>query len=299
MKIAVSGSSGLVGHALCGLLAEEQHDVCKLVRRTTDNDHEIEWNIESGQLATDKLNACDAVVHLAGENISEGRWSTAKKKRIRESRVNGTAMVCSTLAEMERPPRTLIAASAIGYYGSRGEMVCTETSPPGDDFLADVCVAWEQATQPARDVGIRVVNLRIGVVLSCEGGALKKMLPPFRFGLGGRIGNGQQFWSWITLHDLIHVISRCLSDDSLSGPVNAVSPNPATNLDFTKELGKALGRPTIFPMPAPIARLVFGEMGEALILASTRVAPERLQQVGHQFEHATLEDTFKQLSETQ
>ena len=291
----MSGTTGLVGQALCERLEHDGYEILKMVRRPVVRDEEIEWDADRGLIDPDRLNGTDAFVHLAGENIAKGRWTATKKKRIRESRVHGTQAVAAALASLAKPPRVLIAASAIGYYGDRGDEWCLEASAPGEGFLSDVCVQWERASQPAADTGIRVVNLRIGVVLSCRGGALKKMLPPFRFGVGGRIGRGTQYWSWLTLDDLVRVIIHCLADESLSGPVNAVSPQPVTNLQFTQALGRALHRPTWFPMPAPVAHIVFGKMGDSLILASTRVQPGKLNECGFSFQHATLEDALQHL----
>jgi len=201
-------------------------------------------------------------------------------------------LLCESLAKMDSPPKTLIAASAIGYYGNRGDEICNEETTAGSDFLADVCVEWEGATNAASDAGIRVVNLRIGVVLSSKGGALTKMLLPFKLCAGGRVGDGKQFWSWISLTDVVGAIVYCLDNDKLSGPVNAVAPNVVTNIEFTRTLGTALGRPTIMPMPAFAVRLMFGEMGDALLLASTRVTPERLRSAGFQFTHNQLDDAL-------
>jgi len=295
MRVAISGTTGLVGQALCERLDRDGHEALKLVRRPTASDAEIQWDASGGTLESDKLNGTAAVVHLAGENIAAGRWTTAKKSRIRESRVQGTQVLAEALAGLACPPQVFVAASAIGYYGDRGDELCLETTSPGQGFLPEVCVAWERATQPAIDAGIRIVNLRIGMVLSRRGGALKQMLLPFQLGAGGRIGHGRQYWSWTTLDDLVGVIIRCLADESLAGPVNVVTPHPVTNREFTKSLGNVLHRPTLFPMPAPLARIAFGEMTDALILASARVAPGRLNEHGYAFQHATIDDAFRHL----
>ena len=253
MNVLVSGSSGLVGSALVAALNADGHRVKRLVRAAVrDAEDEVGWDPAGGVLDPAGLEGLDAVVHLAGENIASGRWTTAKKARIRDSRVKGTELLCQTLARLDRPPKTLVSTSAVGYYGDRGDEVLTEDSPPGHGFLAEVCEAWEAATEPAAAKGIRVVRLRIGVVLSPRGGALAKMLPAFKMGLGGRIGNGRQYMSWITLDDLVGVIRFALTNNELSGPVNAVSPNPVTNLEFTKTLGRVLHRPTVLPLPAEI-----------------------------------------------
>ncbi len=233
------------------------------------------------------------MVHLAGENIAAGRWTAARKKTIRNSRVQGTQFICETLAGLEKPPATLIAASAIGYYGDRGDEVLTEDSDSGRGFLAEVCQAWEAATEPARRAGVRVVNLRIGVVLSAAGGALARMLTPFKWSLGGRLGNGRQYMSWVTLEDLIRSIHHLIAKEGVSGPVNAVAPNPVTNAEFTKALGRVLGRPTIFPVPALMVRRAFGEMGRELLLASARVKPAKLLHGDFRFCHADLQDALR------
>ncbi len=295
MRVAVSGTTGLVGQVLGERLERDGHEMLNMVRRAPANDSEIQWNAIDGAIEAAKFEGCDAVVHLAGENIATGRWTAAKKSLIRQSREQGTQIVSKALASLSKAPRVFIAASAIGYYGDRGDELCLETSLPGEGFLSDVCVDWERATQPAVDAGLRVVNLRIGVVLSRKGGALKTMLPPFQFGVGGRIGHGQQYWSWITLDDLVGVIMHCLADDSLSGPVNAVAPQPVTNQQFTKSLGRQLRRPTCLPMPALAARIVLGEMANALILASTRVEPGRLKESGYTFQHTTIDEAFQHL----
>lgn len=295
MRVAVSGTTGLVGQVLGERLERDGHEMLNMVRRAPANDSEMQWDAIDGTIEAAKFDGCDAVVHLAGENIATGRWTAAKKSLIRQSREQGTQIVSKALASLSKAPRVFIAASAIGYYGDRGDELCLETSLPGEGFLSDVCVDWERATQPAVDAGLRVVNLRIGVVLSRKGGALKSMLPPFQFGVGGRIGHGQQYWSWITLDDLVGVIMHCLADDSLSGPVNAVAPQPVTNQQFTKSLGRQLRRPTCLPMPALAARIVLGEMANALILASTRVEPERLKESGYTFQHTTIDEAFQHL----
>ena len=244
------------------------------------------------QVSADRLEGVGAVVHLAGEGIANERWTSAKKQRIRDSRILGTRLLATTLAGLTSKPATMVCASAIGYYGDRGSEVCSESSDAGDDFLAHVCQEWEEATEPARAAGIRVVNLRIGVVLSRAGGALHKMLPPFRWGVGGPIGDGKQFVSWISLTELVQVILFCVETEGISGPANAVAPNPVTNQEFTKTLGRLLSRPTVLPLPQFAARLMFGEMADALLLSSTRVTPLKLQQSGYQFTHPLLEDAL-------
>jgi uncharacterized protein (TIGR01777 family) len=234
-------------------------------------------------------------VHLAGENIAGGRWTAAMKQKIRDSRVNGTRSLCEALARMESPPKVLVVASAIGFYGNRDDEIMDESSKAGEGFLSDVCREWEDATQAARDAGIRVVNLRIGVVLSPKGGALAKMLTPFKLGGGGIIGNGRQYWSWISIDDVAGAIHHALMTDSLSGPVNAVAPNAPMNREFTKTLGRVLRRPTILPMPAFAAKLALGEMANDLLLASTRVEPTKLIESGYKFRQPTLEKSLRHI----
>ncbi len=295
MRIAISGATGLVGSALAGALRAEGSEVVRLVRRDPA-EADILWDPTAASLDATALSAlgdCSVVVHLAGENIATGRWTADKKRRIRESRVHSTRLLAESLATIEQKPQALISASAIGYYGDAGDQLLSESSPTGDDFLAEVCAAWESAAAPAREAGIRVVNVRIGVVLSDQGGALAKMLTPFRLGLGGRVGCGKQYMSWIALPDLVGVIRHAIHSESLSGPLNSVAPAPVTNAEFTRTLGKVLGRPTLFPMPAFVARTMFGEMGDALLLSSTRVSSEKLQQSGYRFEFPDLESALR------
>jgi uncharacterized protein (TIGR01777 family) len=288
MKIALTGSTGLVGSALVLLLAKQGHDVVKMARPA-------KWDPEKGTIDTITLSGTDAIVHLAGENIAVGRWTVAQKARIRDSRIKGTKLIADTLSRLQNPPQVLISASAIGYYGDRGGELLQEDSAPGTGFLADVCRQWEAATDSATRKGIRVVHLRIGVVLSQNGGALQKMLFPFRIGIGGKIGSGRQYWSWIALDDLCAVIVHCIHAAGLHGPVNAVSPLPVTNLEFTKVLGRVLHRPTIFPLPAFAARIILGEMADALLLASARVEPAKLLGSRFVFQHKDLEATLAAL----
>ncbi len=289
MHIAISGASGLVGGALVRRFTGQGHTVVRLVR--TDQRHEpgvIPWQPDEDQLDASRLEGLDAVVHLAGENIASGRWTARRKARIRDSRVNGTTLLCGALARCARPPKVLLSASAVGFYGDRGDEWVTEGTDAGRGFLADVCAEWESATHSASQRGIRVVNGRIGMVLSAAGGALKKMLTPFRLGVGGRIGSGRQWMSWIELDDLVAAIDFCLEHEALGGPVNLVSPHPVTNLQFTQALGAALHRPTVMPMPAFAARLVFGELADALLLSSLRARPARLAESGFEFRHGSL-----------
>jgi len=270
-------------------LEAEGHEIFRLVRHAPTSKTEVEWSPDRYSIALARIEGFDAVVNLAGESIAEGRWTDEKKRRIRESRVKGTKLLGDALANLTVPPKTFVCASAIGYYGNRGDELLTETSAPGDDFLAKVCADWEEATALATEKGIRVVNARFGVILDTNGGALKKMLPPFRMGVGGRIGSGKQWMSWIALDDVIGGIKFALANESVKGPVNFVSPNPVTNAEFTKTLGKVLSRPTIFPIPAFAIKLMFGEMGEALLLGGQRVAPARLAGGGFEFSYPQLE----------
>jgi uncharacterized protein (TIGR01777 family) len=292
MNVLVTGATGLVGQRLLPHLQQLGFHARRVTRNPQGPD-DVEWRPDEQLIDAAAFAAADAVVHLAGESIAEGRWSDAKKTRIRESRVTSTSLLADTLSRLERRPRVLVSASAVGYYGDRGETRLTEESKSGEGFLPEVCRQWEDATQPAAEAGIRIVLLRIGVVLSKDGGALKKMLLPFKLGAGGRVGDGRQYWSWIALADLVRLIGHALRHDSLTGPVNAVAPNPVTNREFTKTLGKVLGRPTILPMPGFMAKLMLGQMAQDLLLASARVIPERLTQAGFAFEYPELEPALR------
>jgi uncharacterized protein len=293
MNILITGASGLVGSALVPFLANAGQEVTRLVRSPPrPGERAIRWDPTAGSIDESGLRSAEAVVHLAGENIAE-RWTAEKKVRIRESRVNGTRVLCEALARMDTPPKVLVSASAIGYYGDRGGEILTEDSAAGQGFLAEVCRAWEASTAPAQQKGIRVVPLRFGVVLSDAGGALAKMLPPFRLGMGGVLGSGQQYMSWIALDDAVGAIHHAIITESLQGPTNAASPKAVTNQEFVKALGKVLGRPTILPMPAFAARLMFGEMADELLLASTRVQPTKLIASGYSFRYPDLDAALR------
>ena len=264
-------------------------------RRADAGTDAIFWNPESGELDRDSLSGLDAVVHLAGENLAAGRWTEKRKSRILSSRVKGTHLLATELAAMNRPPSVLISASAVGFYGDTGEQPVSEDADSGKLFVSRVCRDWEAAAQPAVAAGIRVVFPRLGVVLTPAGGALARMLTPFRLGMGGRIGNGRQYMSWITVDDLVRVITRALVDPSLTGPVNAVSPGSVTNDTFTRTLARTLERPAVLPVPAPAVRFLFGQMGREVLLAGSRVSPVVLTRAGYPFLHPDLESALRHL----
>jgi hypothetical protein len=284
MRVAITGSTGFVGSGVAAAFSAAGHEVVRLVRRApAPGEKAVRWDPAKGEVDAAGLEGLDAVIHFAGENIASGRWNATRKAAIRDSRVNGTRLLCDTLAGLARPPKTLVCASAVGIYGDRGEELLTEESPPGTGFLAGVCREWEAASGPAARKGIRVVALRIGMVLSPKGGALARMLPLFRAGLGGVIGGGRQYVGWVAL-DLVGIVLHALRCGFLRGPVNAVAPRPVTNREFTEALGKALSRPTPLPVPAFALRLAVGrEMADALLLAGARVVPHRLEETGYRF----------------
>lgn len=288
MKILITGASGLIGTALQKSFAEKGYEMLLATRSEPKKPEQIQWDMEAGFADAGRLEGLDAVIHLAGENVSGLRWTEDKKKAIRESRVKGTHNIVNTLSNLEKKPKIFISGSAIGFYGDRGDDMMTETSPAGDTFLADVCKAWETESRRAEDMGIRTVLLRTGIVLSKDGGALATMLTPFKFGVGGVVGSGKQWMSWISLDDVIAIINFALENESLRGAVNVVAPNPVTNEEFTKTLGEVLYRPTFLPLPEFAVNLVFGEMGDALLLDSTRVEPKRLKEAGFEFEFTEL-----------
>lgn len=285
-KILVSGSSGLIGAALIPALKSSGYEITCLVRGTASSRDQIQWD-PAQPLVPESVSGFDAVVHLAGESIV-GRWTEAKKRRIRESRVKGTLRLAEALAQAPQRPRVLISASAIGYYGDRGEETLREDSASGSGFLPEVCREWEDATELATKAGIRTVQMRFGLVLSRFGGALQKMLPPFRLGVGGNMGSGRQWWSWVDIDDLVGAVQHVIKTETLRGPVNVVGPNPVMNAEFTKTLTSVLSRPAILPMPAFAARLVFGQMGDELLLASQRVEPAKLLASGYVFQKPDL-----------
>ena len=294
VKAAITGPSGVIGSALGNFLETGGHEVFRMVRREADpKKNEIKWVPDKGVIDAEKLSGMDAVVHLAGESLADGRWTPQKKDAILKSRIEGTRLLCETLAGLKNPPKVLIAASAIGYYGDCEEDVtCSEDCLEGEGFLSEVCGAWEDATQPAKDAGIRVVNIRIGVVLSLRGGALKQMILPFKLGLGGQVGNGKQILSWVAQDDVIGAIHHMIFNHDISGPVNVVSPTPVSNKEYTKTLAKVLKRPAIMPLPASLIRLIFGEMGD-MVLTGAKVEPGVLNASGFDFLYNDLESCLR------
>ncbi len=285
-KVLVSGASGLIGSALVPALQSSGYEVTRLMRSAASGKGYIAWD-PSRPLAPESVSGFDALVHLAGESIV-GRWTDAKKRRVRESRVQGTRNLAETLVAAPQGPRVFISASAIGYYGDRGEETLREESSPGTGFLPEVCREWESAAEPATKAGIRTAQMRFGVVLTASGGALKKMLAPFRMGVGGNIGSGRQWMSWIDIDDVVGAIQHVITNETLRGPVNVIGPNPVRNEEFTKTLASVLSRPAIFPMPAFAARLAFGQMADELLLASQRVEPSKLLSSGYFFHRPVL-----------
>ncbi len=290
MNVLISGATGFLGGTLIPELEAGGHRVTRLTRSPKSAD-DLGWDPEARTI--DDLEGTDAVVHLAGESIAEGRWTPEKKRRILESRRKGTRLLSEAIAALSAPPSVMVSASAVGYYGDRGNELLTEESGPGSGFLAEVCRDWEAAAEPAREAGIRVVHPRVGIVLSTKGGALGATLPIFKLGLGGKVGSGRQYWSWVTLDDVVGAFVHALTNESVSGPVNVGSPNPLTNAEYTKVLGRVLNRPTIFPVPAPAARIVLGEVADELLLASQRMQPARLQETGYAFRHPDLEGALR------
>lgn len=294
LRVLVSGSRGLIGCAVVPRLAAGGQEVVRLVRRGGAVGG-VRWSPERGELDPQGLAGLDAVVHLAGKNVAAGRWTASFKETLRASRVRGTRLLCEGLARQVPPPRVLVSASAVGFYGDRGERVLDEESASGTSFLADVVRQWEAATRPAEEAGIRVVRLRFGMVLSPAGGALRSLLRVFRIGLGGSVGDGRQYWSWISIDDAVGAICHALRTETLAGPVNAVAPAAVTNREFCRTLGRVLRRPAWMPLPALVARLALGEMARDLLLASTRVVPLRLLQSGYPFRDKHLEDALRRL----
>ncbi len=305
MRVLISGSTGLIGKALGRRLMAEGHRVVRLVRdgrlpapNGAPLGTTVRWDPINERIDASQLEGLDAVVHLAGEPVASGRWTDRKKQRILQSRVAGTELLCQALADLQHPPKVLLSASAIGQYGDRGDEWLGEDSLAGGDFLADVARQWESATTPASECGIRTVLLRLGVVLSPHGGALARMLPFFKLGLGGKLGDGQQFISWISLDDVVGAIMHLMLHTDVAGPINIVGPDPVTNEQFTHTLGRVLGRPTVMDMPLFAVRAVFGEMADNILLASQRAMAARLAQCGYSFQHPDLEDALRELIRT-
>ena len=292
MKIAIAGGSGLVGSALIPILQSDGNQITRLVR-SSPKPGEIEWHPNQDKVSALNLEGFEAIINLAGENIAGGRWTDDQKRKIRDSRMNGTHLLSEAIAQMKSKPRVFICASATGIYGDRDDETLDEQSESGGGFLAGVCREWEQATQPASKAGVRVVNLRMGPILARDGGMLSKLLTPFKMGMGGKVGSGKQYISWVALDDAVNAIKLAIDDESIHGPINIVSPNPVTNEEFTKTLGHVLNRPTALAMPAFAARLAFGEMADEMLLASQKVMPKRLSQAGFQFQYPTLESAMR------
>jgi uncharacterized protein len=292
MKILISGSTGLVATHLMPTLSAKGHEIIKLVRKSPNSDNEIQWNAETGFSEAEfaKLVGIDAVVHLAGDNVASENWSEDKKRKIRESRTVGTRVLVDALARLKNPPKIFISASAIGFYGNRGDEILTDDSAKGSGFFPEVCEAWEAEAKKA-EAFARVVCLRIGVILTKDGGALEKMLTPFKLGVGGVIGSGKQYMPWIAIDDIVGIFTFVIENE-ISGSINTTAPNPTTNYDFTKTFGKVLNRPTFFPIPEFAIKLMFGEMGETLLLQGCRVIPKRIQELGYKFKFENLEEAL-------
>jgi len=293
MRVLITGASGLVGRELQKSFAAKGYDMLLASRSEPADEQHIQWTVEEGFTEPEKLEGLDAVVHLAGENVSGLRWTDEKKRAIRDSRVLGTRNVVAAISRLKDKPKVFVASSAIGFYGERGDEEITESSAAGDNFLAEVSKAWESESRRAEDAGIRTVVLRTGIVLTKEGGALGTMLTPFKLGVGGVIGSGKQWMSWISMEDHIAVINYVIENENIRGAVNSVSPNPVTNEEFTKTLGDVLYRPTFLPLPEFAVSMVFGEMGDALLLASTKVLPKRLEDAGFHFKYPQLKPAIE------
>lgn len=295
MRILVSGSSGFLGTAIIDSLKKQNHQIARLVRpgshsksASGDSAQAVAWDPVGGQFAAAAAEGADALIHLAGASIADGRWSDSRKRVLRTSRIDATRHLMGALAKLQRPPRIVVAASAIGFYGNRGEEALTEQSAPGSGFLPEICVEWEAETARGAQFGARVASLRFGIILAAHGGALAKMLPPFKLGVGGRLGSGRQWMSWITLAEVVNIVEFALANSQLSGAVNAVAPNPARNSEFTEALAKTLHRPALFPAPPFALRLALGEMADALLLSSQKVLPAKLADAGYRFQQPEL-----------
>lgn len=295
MRILITGASGLIGTALQKSFEEKGYEMLLASRSEPKSERDIQWNADAGFADEDllRLEGLDAVIHLAGESISALRWTDEKKKAIRDSRVHGTRTMIEAFARLEKKPKVFISASAIGFYGDRGDEEMTETSSVGDTFLSEVSKEWESESRRAEDMGIRTVLLRNGIVLSKDGGALATMMTPFKLGVGGVVGSGKQWMSWVSLDDAVGIVNYALENENLRGAVNVVSPNPVTNEEFTKTLGEVLYRPTFLPLPEFVVNLVFGEMGDALLIDSTRVVPKRLLDSGFKFRYPEIKSALE------
>lgn len=291
-RVAVSGASGLIGSALTRSLSEDGHEVVRLVRRAPRAKDEVRWDPKEGYVDAAGLAGCDAVVNLAGAGIGDRRWNDAYKRELRDSRVLGTRTLAAAVAAMDEPPRVFLNGSAIGYYGDTGQRAVDETAPPGEGFLPSMCVAWEQAAAAAQEAGVRTVFTRTGLVVARGGGAWGRMFPLFKAGLGGRLGNGRQYWSFIALYDEVAALRHLLARDDLSGPFNLTAPEPVTNREVTATMGRVLHRPTVFTAPAPALRVALGEMAGD-VLGSQRVLPTRLTESGFAFTHPGIEDAVR------
>ena len=293
MKVAIAGASGLVGSALTPVLKKMGAQITRLVR-SQPKAGEIEWHPNQDEVSSGSLEGFDVIINLAGENIAV-RWTDDQKRKIRDSRVNGTHLLSEAIAKLTKKPRVFVCASATGIYGDRDDETLDEQSESGGGFLAGVCREWEKACEPASKAGVRVVNLRFGPILAREGGMLAKLLTPFKMGMGGKVGTGRQYISWVAIEDAIQAVKLAIEDASINGPLNVVSPNPVTNEEFTRTLGHVLNRPTALAMPAFAARIAFGEMADEMLLASQKVLPRKLLNAGFHFGYAELETTLKQL----
>jgi len=294
VDVLVTGAHGLIGTALLPGLRADGHRVVRLVRGEPEGSDDVRWDPAAGTIDAAGLEGVDAVVHLAGAGIGDKKWTPERKQLILESRTQGTDLLARTLAGLDRPPQVLLSGSAVGYYGNRGAEELTEASAPGDDFPARVCVAWEAATVPAEEAGIRVVHLRTGIVLSAHGGALQRMLLPFKLGLGGRIGSGDQYMSWIAIDDHVAALRHLLTADTVRGPVNLTAANPSTNVEFTRALGAAVHRPTLLPTPLlPLKAVYGGELVDSLLVHGQRALPRALEQSGYEFGFPQLDDALR------
>lgn len=292
MRVAITGASGLIGTALVDHLRSQGHEVVKLVRRTASASDEISWDPIAGTVDLDALNGVDGVVHLAGAGVGDRRWSDEYKREILDSRVNGTNTIVKAMLQLDSKPRVLVSGSAIGWYGDTADRAVDETAPAGEGFLADVVQAWEAATLPAQEAGIRVVRARTGLVVAKHGGAWARMFPLFKMGVGGKLGNGKQYWSWISLRDEVAALTFCLTNDSIQGAVNLTGPTPQTNAEVTKAMGKVMGRPTLFPAPAAALKIALGEFSTE-VLGSSRVLPDVLTVAGFTWQDPTIDDAIR------